>query len=99
MNTKFKSIVTGAILEPNSEMVAEQLRKNPSFVVYDGQEAAQGDEKPLSKMNKDELLKVAQDAEIAVPDGATKAEICGGRVSGIVAKTGCSDAARPHPFG
>ena len=55
MNTKFKSIVTGAILEPNSEMVAEQLRKNPSFVVYDGQEAAQGDEKPLSKMNKDEL--------------------------------------------
>ena len=35
MNTKFKSIVTGAILEPNSEMVAE----------------------------------------IAVPDGATKAEI------------------------
>lgn len=50
MNTKFKSIVTGAILEPNSEMVAEQLRKNPSFVVYDGQEAAQGDEKPLSKM-------------------------------------------------
>lgn len=30
---------------------------------------------PLSKMNKDELLKVAQDAEIAVPDGATKAEI------------------------
>lgn len=69
MNTKFKSIVTGAILEPNSEMVAEQLRN------YDGQEAAQGDEKPLSKMNKDELLKVAQDAEIAVPDGATKAEI------------------------
>ena len=72
---KFKSIVTGAILEPNSEMVIEQLRKNSSFVVHDGQEAAQGDEKPLSKMNKDELLKVAQDAEIAVPDGATKAEI------------------------
>ena len=56
-------------------MVAEQLRKNLSFVVCDGQEAAQSDEKPLSKMNKDELLKVAQDAEIAVPDGATKAEI------------------------
>ena len=72
MNTKFKSIVTGAILEPNSEMVAEQLRKNPSFVVYDGQEAAQGDEKPLSKMNKDELLAAAQAAGIDVPDGATK---------------------------
>jgi hypothetical protein len=26
-------------------------------------------------MNKDELLKVAQDAGIAVPDGATKAQI------------------------
>ena len=75
MNTKFKSIVTGAILEPNSEMVAEQLRKNPSFVVYDGQEAAQGDEKPLSKMNKDELQEAAKAAGIEVPDDATKAQI------------------------
>lgn len=68
---KFKSIVTGAILKPNSEMVAEQLQKNPSYVVYD----EQSDEKPLSKMNKDELLKAAKDAKIAVPDDATKAEI------------------------
>ena len=71
----FRGIVSGAILEPESGVVAEQRREDPSFGVYDGQEAARGDEKPLSKMNKDELLKVAQDAEIAVPDGATKAEI------------------------
>ena len=49
MNTKFKSIVTGAILEPNSEMVAEQLRKNPSFVVYDGQEAARATKSPCRR--------------------------------------------------
>ena len=72
---KFKSIITGAILESNSDMVAEQLQKNPSYIVCDEQNAAQSDEKPLSKMNKDELLKAAQDAGIAVPDGATKAEI------------------------
>lgn len=72
---KFIKRSTGVILEPNSEMVEEQLRKNPEFEVYDGQNAVQSDEKPLSKMNKDELLKAAQDAEIAVPDGATKAQI------------------------
>ena len=75
MNTKFKSIVTGAILEPKNEMVLNQLRKSEDYTPYDGQDAAQDGPKPLSKMNKDELLKVAQDAEIAVPDGATKAEI------------------------
>lgn len=72
---KFKNKQTGTILEPRSEMALEQLRKSDDFDVYDGQEAAQGDEKPLAKMNKDDLLKAAQEAGIAVPDGATKAEI------------------------
>lgn len=72
---KFKNKHTGVILEPKSDMVVEQLQKNPDFEPYDGQNAAQGDEKPLSKMNKDELLKAAKDAGIAVPDGATKAQI------------------------
>lgn len=72
---KFKNKQTGVILEPRSEMVLEQLRKSDDFDVYDGQEAAQGDEKPLAKMTKDDLLKAAQEAGIAVPDGATKAEI------------------------
>jgi hypothetical protein len=56
-------------------MVEDQLRKSAEYAPYEPQKAADEGEKPLSKMNKDELLKVAQDAEIAVPDGATKAEI------------------------
>lgn len=72
---KFKNKQTGVILEPRSEMVLEQLQKSEDFDVYDGQDAAEGDERPLSKMNKDDLLKVAQGAGIAVPDGATKAQI------------------------
>lgn len=77
---KFRINTTGSIVEPNDETVLEQMKNSPFYTAIpdvepDAQEAAQGDEKPLSKMNKDELLKVAQDAEIAVPDGATKAEI------------------------
>ena len=72
---KFKNKQTGVILEPRSEMVLEQLRKSDAFDVYDGQAAAQGGENYLAKMVKDDLLKVAQEAGIAVPDGATKAEI------------------------
>ena len=72
---KFIKRSTGVILDPKADMVVEQLQKNPDFVSYEGQNAAQSDEKSLSKMNKDELLKTAQDAGIAVPDGATKAEI------------------------
>lgn len=72
---KFENKQTGTILEPRSEMVLEQLRKSEDFAVYDGQESAQGGEKPLAKLNKDELLKAAQEAGIAVPEGATKAEI------------------------
>ena len=45
---KFKNKHTGVILEPKSDMVVEQLQKNPDFEPYDGQNAAQGDEKPLS---------------------------------------------------
>lgn len=72
---KFKNKQTGVILEPRSEMVQEQLEKSEDFEVYDGQDDAQGGERPLSKLNKDDLLKVAQEAEIVVPDGATKADI------------------------
>ena len=61
---KFKHIRTGAILEPHSDFVLEQFQKSPG----DG-------DKPLSKFTKDELLEMAQEAGIAVPDGAKKAEI------------------------
>lgn len=72
---KFIKRSTGVIFEPNSEMVEKQLRKNTEFEMYDGQNADQSDEKLLSSMNKGELIKVAQNAKIALHDSATKAEI------------------------
>lgn len=72
---KFKNKQTGVILEPRSEIVLEQLCKSDDFAPCDGPDGAQGGEKSLAKLNKDDLLKVAQEAGIAVPDGATKAEI------------------------
>lgn len=71
---KFKNKHTGVILEPNSEMVVEQLQKSPDFEPYD-EKADQGSGKALSKMNKDDLLVMAQEAGIEVPEGATKAQI------------------------
>lgn len=71
---KFKNKHTGVILEPKSDMVTEQLQKSEDYEPYDDN-AGQGSEKALQKMNKDELLAKAQEAGIAVPDGATKAEI------------------------
>lgn len=69
---KFKNKQTGAILEPKNEMVLDQLRKSKDYTPYDGKDAGQNGPKPLSKMNKDELLAAAQAAGIDVPDGATK---------------------------
>ena len=69
---KFKNKQTGAILEPKNEMVLEQLRKSEDYTPYDGKDAGQNGPKPLSKMNKDELLAAAQAAGFVVPDGATK---------------------------
>lgn len=73
---KFKHIRTGAILEPHSDFVLEQFQKSPDLVPFDEPEPdAAGGGKPLSKFTKDELLEMAQEAGIAVPDGAKKAEI------------------------
>lgn len=76
---KFINIQTGAILEPKSEMVAEQLRKSEDYKPYEGQGAAQnggaGNVKPLSRMNKEELLAAAQAAGVEVPEGSTKEQI------------------------
>ena len=72
---KFKHIRTGAILEPHSDFVLEQFQKSPDLIPFDDPEpvAAPGDgDKPLSKFTKDELLEMAQEAGIAVPDGAKK---------------------------
>ena len=72
---KFKNKQTGAILEPKNEMVLNQLRKSEDYTPYDGQDAAQDGPKPLSKMNKGELLAAAQAAGVEVPEGATNPQI------------------------
>lgn len=75
---KFKHIRTGAILEPHSDFVLEQFQKSPDLIPFDDPEpvaAPGGGDKPLSKFTKDELLEMAKEAGIAVPDGAKKAEI------------------------
>ena len=69
---KFKNKQTGAILEPKNEMVLDQLRKSEDYTPYDGKDAGQNGQQPLSKMNKDELLAAAKAAGIDVADGATK---------------------------
>ena len=49
---KFKHIRTGAILEPHSDFVLEQLQKSTDLIPFDDPEpvAAPGDgDKPLSK--------------------------------------------------
>lgn len=76
---KFINTRSGVILEPASETVVEQLRKSPDYKPYDGQNGAQGGDKdkgkPLSRMNKEELLAAAQAVGVEVPEGATNAEI------------------------
>lgn len=76
---KFINTRSGVILEPASDTVADQLRKSPDYKPYDGQNAAQdddtGDKKPLTRMNKAELLAAAQAAGVEVPEGATNPQI------------------------
>lgn len=68
---KFKNKQTGVILEPKSPMVEDQLQKSPDFEAFEEQPA----KKPLSKMKVDELLEVAQEAGIEIPEGAKKDDI------------------------
>lgn len=74
---KYINKSTGVILEPKSEMVIEQLEKSADYAVFEEVQSEQVDpgEKPISKMNKDELIAYASNAGIQVPEGANKAEI------------------------
>lgn len=77
---KFKSKINGAILEPASDMVVEQMKKSPDFEIVDDAQApaqagGQDGKKDLKKMKVDELKAVAADLGIEVPDGAVKADI------------------------
>lgn len=77
---KFKSKINGAILEPASDMVVEQMKRSPDFEIVDDTQApaqagGQDGKKDLKKMKVDELKAVAADLGIEVPDGAVKADI------------------------
>ena len=77
---KFRINTTESIVEPNDETVLEQMKNSHFYTAIpdvepDAQEGDNEGVKPLSKMNKDELLAAAQAAGIDVPDGSTKADI------------------------
>lgn len=66
---KFRINTTGSIVEPNDETVLEQMKNSPFYTAIpdvepDAQEGDNEGVKPLSKMNKDELLAAAQAAGI-----------------------------------
>lgn len=71
---KFKHRATGVILEPKTDMVIDQMKKNHEYEAVDDA-PVQTATKPLSKMTKDELIATAQNAGIQVPSDANKAEI------------------------
>lgn len=72
---KFINRRTGVILEPRSNMVAEQLHRSAEYMVFNDQKSDKDIVRPLVKMSKSELLKIAQDTGIKVPDGVAKNEI------------------------
>lgn len=62
---KFRINTTGSIVEPNDETVLEQMKNSPFYTAIpdvepDAQEGDNEGVKPLSKMNKDELLAAAR---------------------------------------
>lgn len=69
---KFRNKETGAILEPRSESVEQQLSDSDLFEEYSDQGRG---EKPLSRMGKAELLDEAEKMGVKVPDGAKNGEI------------------------
>jgi hypothetical protein len=73
---KFIDKRTGAILEPASDMVVEQMKKSPDFEIAGEKTADDKDKKKdLKKMKVDELKALAAELGIEVPDDATKADM------------------------
>ena len=72
-----RHIRTGPFRDPHGDLFLKRFQRPPPLPPCDDREpgAAAGGDKPLSKFTKDELLGMAQEAGIAVPDGAKKAEI------------------------
>lgn len=84
---QFVNKETGVLLEPKNELVKEQLEKDPRFVAVEQSVKAEAEkkklvnifrdekEKPLSKMNRGELLEQAARLHLTIQDTATNKEI------------------------
>lgn len=70
---KFQNRETGSVLEPRNEAVAAQYADNDLFEIY--VEAENAGERPLEKMKKPELLKLAVSMNIQAPEKATVADL------------------------
>ncbi|MPW25952.1 hypothetical protein GC105_09130 [Alkalibaculum sp. M08DMB] len=81
---KYKNIRTGTIVEPSTDMTAQTFSLSKDWIAYE--EKAKVKEKPISKMNKAELVAIATEQGIEIPEGATNAEIVklieGGEIDG-----------------
>lgn len=69
---KYRNKQTGIILEPRSAEVEKRLAADDRFEEYAEKPAA---EKPVDKMNKEELLAKAAEMGIQVPEGAKNDDI------------------------
>ena len=78
---KFVNKETGVVLEPKSQFVEDQLKKDPRYKVATGKQAAGsggGDgkkEKPVEQMNKAELMDLAAQKGVEVNEGMTNKEL------------------------
>lgn len=69
---KFRNKETGAILEPRSAAVESQLRASPFYEEYQEKPVT---EESLENMKKAELLALAEQIGVEVPEKATNTEI------------------------
>lgn len=71
---RFKNKETGAILEPRSAIVENQLRASSLYEEYQ-EKTTEKPEKPLESMKKAELLALAEQMGLEVTEKATNAEL------------------------
>lgn len=76
---KFKNKDTGSILSPKTDFAAEQLKKDPRFVMIEGKkddDSGGGEnETQLEKMKKEDLLALAAEKGIEVSAQDSKDKI------------------------
>ncbi|MFV0351222.1 MAG: hypothetical protein ACK5JF_02775 [Oscillospiraceae bacterium] len=77
---KFKNKETGSILSPKTDFAAEQLKKDPRFMMIEGKKeedsgSGEGAADGLEKMKKEDLLTLAAEKGIEVSAQDSKEKI------------------------